>query len=403
AGRVPRPAAGVRVLDRARWRDRAGDHRGRGAPPGGGLAQAAAHRLERGALPAPLLAAGRRFAGGVGVLPRALLRARAGPRWGRARRRGLRRAVRERGRAGLLLRRAVPPREVLRGGPAPARQLRAHLHRRTGAQPRGRALAAVRLYPAVDILGGNAVRLVQGDYADSTVYDEDPLSAARAWSEQGARYLHVVDLDGARSGAPANLSHLRRITSALEVPVQYGGGLRSAQAVRDALEAGASRVILGTAALSDPDLLGEVLAAHGPERVLVSVDARGGRVATAGWTRAGDLGPREAIERLRAAGVARFVYTNVDRDGMLQGADLEEVRLIAAALSGGSVLCSGGIGELADLQALARMRAPGLAGVIVGKALYERRFTVAQAEAALSAVPLRWAGGLHARDTLPGR
>jgi phosphoribosylformimino-5-aminoimidazole carboxamide ribotide isomerase len=243
----------------------------------------------------------------------------------------------------------------------------------------------VRLYPAVDILGGNAVRLVQGDYAASTVYDEDPLSAARAWSEQGARYLHVVDLDGARSGAPANLSHLRRITSALEVPVQYGGGLRSAQAVRDALEAGASRVILGTAALSDPDLLGEVLAAHGPERVLVSVDARGGRVATAGWTRAGDLGPREAIDRLRAAGVERFVYTNVDRDGMLQGADLEEVRLIAAAVSGGCVLYSGGIGELADLQALARMRAPALAGVIVGKALYERRFTVAQAQAALSA------------------
>jgi len=243
----------------------------------------------------------------------------------------------------------------------------------------------VRLYPAVDILGGSAVRLVQGDYGASTVYHEDPLAAARAMSEQGARYLHVVDLDGARSGAPANLSHLRRITDALEVPVQYGGGLRSAQAVRDALAAGASRAILGTAALSDPDLLGEVLAEHGADRVLVSVDARDGCVATAGWTRSGELGPREAIERLRAAGVERFVYTNVDRDGMLQGPDLEEVRAIAAAVGGGSVLYSGGIGELGDLEALARLRAPGLAGVIVGKALYERRFTVAEAQAALSA------------------
>ena len=243
----------------------------------------------------------------------------------------------------------------------------------------------MRLYPAVDILGGSAVRLLRGDYGASTVYDEDPLEAARAWSEQGARYLHVVDLDGARRGAPANLSHLRRITSALEVPVQYGGGLRSLRAVDEALDAGAARVILGTAALTAPDLLGEVLAAHGPARVLVSVDVRGGRVATAGWTRAGDLGRQEAIERLKAVGVERFVFTNVDRDGMLQGPDLAEVRRVAAAVRGGSVLYSGGIGELADLEALARMRAPELRGVIVGKALYERRFTVAQAEAALSA------------------
>jgi phosphoribosylformimino-5-aminoimidazole carboxamide ribotide isomerase len=243
----------------------------------------------------------------------------------------------------------------------------------------------VRLYPAVDILGGSAVRLVKGDFGASTVYDEDPLSAARAWSEQGAHYLHVVDLDGARSGVPANLHHLRRITNALEVRVQYGGGLRSPRAVEDALGAGATRVILGTAALTDPHLLREALTAHGAKRVLVSVDVRGGRVATAGWTQAGDLGPQGAIEQLRAAGVERFIFTNVDRDGMLQGPDLEEVRLISAAVGGGCLLYSGGIGELADLEALARMRAPGLTGVIVGKALYERRFTVAEAEAALSA------------------
>lgn len=243
----------------------------------------------------------------------------------------------------------------------------------------------MKLYPAVDILGGRAVRLVQGDYAAEQVYDEDPLSAARGWTEQGASLLHVVDLDGAKTGEPVNLEHLRRITSALEVEVQYGGGLRSLRAVDDALSAGARRVILGTAAFTQPELLREALAVHGPERVLVSVDVRGGRVATAGWTQASDLGPDAALERLQADGVERFVYTNVDRDGMLQGPDLDEVRRAAAAATRGCLLYSGGIGELADLEALARLREPRLAGVIVGKALYERRFTIAEAEAALSA------------------
>jgi phosphoribosylformimino-5-aminoimidazole carboxamide ribotide isomerase len=167
--------------------------------------------------------------------------------------------------------------------------------------------------------------------------------------------------------------------------VQYGGGLRTLRAVEDALDAGAKRVILGTAAFTQPDLLREVLESHGAERVLVSVDVRGGRVSTAGWTQASDLGPDAALERLQADGVERFVYTNVDRDGMLQGPDLEEVRRAASAASSGLLLYSGGIGELADLEALAGLREPSLAGVIVGKALYERRFSVAEAMRAMSA------------------
>jgi phosphoribosylformimino-5-aminoimidazole carboxamide ribotide isomerase len=242
----------------------------------------------------------------------------------------------------------------------------------------------VRLYPAVDILGGSAVRLTKGDYEAKKVYDEDPLSAARAWVKDGANALHIVDLDGARRGEPVNLGHLRRIASELAVPVQYGGGLRSMDAVRDALDAGASRAILGTAAMTEPELVRRALAAHGGERLVVSIDACGGRVATAGWTRATEVGPEHALEQLRTVGVERFVYTDVDRDGMLGGPDLEAVRRIAAAAQGGSVLYSGGIGELADLEALARLRAPGLEGVIVGKALYERRFSVAQAQQALS-------------------
>jgi phosphoribosylformimino-5-aminoimidazole carboxamide ribotide isomerase len=237
------------------------------------------------------------------------------------------------------------------------------------------------LYPAIDMLGGKAVRLVKGDFDAKKVYDEDPLSAASGWVQDGARFLHVVDLDGARDGAPVNLDHLRRIASELGVPVQFGGGLRSLQAISDAIDAGAERVILGTAAFIDPTLLEQALA-EWPGRVLVSVDVRGGQVATAGWTETIDLTTKDVVARLWEQGASELVYTNVDRDGMLGGPDLEEVDSVAQAVSG-SFIYSGGIGELSDLEGLAHLKAPSLTGVIVGKALYERRFTVAEAHAVL--------------------
>jgi phosphoribosylformimino-5-aminoimidazole carboxamide ribotide isomerase len=241
------------------------------------------------------------------------------------------------------------------------------------------------LYPAIDMLGGKAVRLVKGDFDAKKVYDEDPTHAARGWVEAGASHLHVVDLDGARAGVPANLHHLRRIAGELGVPVQFGGGLRSLQAVADALDAGAERVILGTAAFTDPTLLERALA-EWPGRVMVSVDVRDGRVATAGWTETIQLSAEEVVARLWEQGVRELVYTNVDRDGMLGGPDLEEVGRIADAVQG-SVIYSGGIGALSDLEGLAAMKASSLAGVIVGKALYERRFTVAEAHAVLDPIP----------------
>ncbi len=195
--------------------------------------------------------------------------------------------------------------------------------------------------------------------------------------------MHVVDLDGARSGAPVNLEHLRRIAGELGVPVQYGGGLRSAGAIGDALGAGAARVILGTAAFTQAGLLERALSEHGAERVLVSVDVRGGHVTTAGWTETTEIATEAVIDSLAQRGARQLVFTNVDRDGMLQGPDLEEVRRVARAASGGSVIYSGGIGRLADLEGLAGLGEASLDGVIVGKALYERRFTVAQALAAL--------------------
>jgi phosphoribosylformimino-5-aminoimidazole carboxamide ribotide isomerase len=246
----------------------------------------------------------------------------------------------------------------------------------------------VRLYPAIDILGGNAVRLVKGDFDAKKVYDEDPLSAARGWVEAGAGYLHVVDLDGAKAGEPVNLDQLRRIAGESGVPVQYGGGLRSARAVGEALAAGAARVILGTAAMFDPTVLRECLTAHGPDRILVGVDVRGGEVVTHGWLQGTDVQAHVAFDALRERGVRNFVFTSVDHDGMLDGPNRDEVASVAKAVEGGSVIFSGGVGELSDLQALADLRnelsLDALAGVIVGTALYEKRFTVAEAKATLA-------------------
>jgi phosphoribosylformimino-5-aminoimidazole carboxamide ribotide isomerase len=236
----------------------------------------------------------------------------------------------------------------------------------------------VNLYPAIDILGGKAVRLVKGDYDAKTVYDEDPLSAARAWVDAGASHLHVVDLDGAKAGAPANLDHVRHIAGELGVPVQFGGGLRSLTAIQGVLEIGVERVILGTAAFTDADLLGQALG-EWPGRVLVSVDIRGGKVATDGWTKTTELTAAAVAAQLAERGATDLVYTNVDRDGMLEGPDLEEVAAFAQAVEG-SFVYSGGIGALSDLEGLAALRAPSLEGVIVGKALYERRFTVDEAQ-----------------------
>jgi phosphoribosylformimino-5-aminoimidazole carboxamide ribotide isomerase len=239
----------------------------------------------------------------------------------------------------------------------------------------------VILYPAIDILDGRAVRLVQGDFDRRTEYAADPLDAARAWAHAGAQRLHVVDLDGARSGVPVNLAHVARIVSDTRLPVQLGGGLRSGAAISAAFAAGVDRVVLGTAAFADSALLADALAEYG-DRVVVSVDVRGGIVSTDGWTATGSLDAVAAVRALVDRGVRGFVFTDVDRDGMLEGPDLAAVAAVADAVEG-ELLYSGGIGSLADLEALRALEHPRLTGVIAGKALYENRFSVAEAEAAL--------------------
>jgi phosphoribosylformimino-5-aminoimidazole carboxamide ribotide isomerase len=242
----------------------------------------------------------------------------------------------------------------------------------------------VILYPAIDIRGGRAVRLEQGDYDRETVYHADPVEAAHRWVGQGARALHVVDLDGAASGTPVNLEHVERIAAETEVPLQVGGGLRDAEAVARALAAGAERAVLGTATLDRPELVEGLAEQHG-ERIVAGVDARSGRVAIEGWGRETNATPGDLIAELARRGLRRFVFTPVEVDGTMKGPGLDSLRAAAAtaAKAGADLTYSGGVGSLDDLRALAGLDLPAVSGVIVGRALYEGRFTVAEGQAAL--------------------
>jgi phosphoribosylformimino-5-aminoimidazole carboxamide ribotide isomerase len=239
----------------------------------------------------------------------------------------------------------------------------------------------VRLYPAIDILGGSAVRLVKGDFDAKKVYDQNPLAVAHTFAHEGATHLHVVDLDGAKSGVPENVVRMGSIADETGLPVQYGGGLRSSEAVDAALAAGAWRVIIGTAVFTAPEVLVSALDKHGPERVVVSVDARDGCVATHGWLSMTDVPVGDVIGRLREEGVRHFVYTNIEHDGMLDGFNRKDAMGAVEATGEGNLILSGGIGAIEHLQSLTGL---ALDGVIVGTALYEKRFTVAEAKAAIA-------------------
>ena len=242
----------------------------------------------------------------------------------------------------------------------------------------------MKLYPAIDILGGKAVRLRQGSYDESTVYEDSPLAAALAWAEAGARALHVVDLDGARSGEPVNIDRVREITSAVDLPLQLGGGLRSEQSFDQALAAGASKVILGTAALQDPSLLDRLIA-RDASRLIVSVDSRAGIAAVSGWEQSGEVDALSALAALQARGVERLIVSDIEVDGTMAGPNLEQIIATGKVLSI-PFIYSGGVGTLDDLSAIAGVAPKNLDGVIVGKALYDGAFTIEQAGAALGDV-----------------
>ncbi len=231
----------------------------------------------------------------------------------------------------------------------------------------------MELYPAVDVQGGRVVRLRQGAADQATAYADDPLTVAQGFARDGARWVHFVDLDRA-FGRGDNRELARRFLAAAAVPVQVGGGLRSEDAIDEMLGWGAARVVIGTKAATDPALVERLLARHGPERLVVGIDAKNGQIAVRGWTDVFDLTVPELARRVHAQGARTVIYTDVARDGMLSGPDVPGARTLAEL--GLDVIVSGGVASLDDLRSA---RAAGLAGAIVGRALYEGRFTVPEA------------------------
>jgi phosphoribosylformimino-5-aminoimidazole carboxamide ribotide isomerase len=233
------------------------------------------------------------------------------------------------------------------------------------------------VYPAIDIRGGRCVRLVEGDFARETAFDADPADAARRWHAAGAEWLHVVDLDGAVQGAPANIEAIRQIRDAVPIPIQLGGGLRSVEHVTAAFDLGVDRVILGTAALRTPDVVVRI-AARWSDRLAVGLDARDGRLAAAGWLDQTDATVEEVASRLRLAGVQAFIFTDIRRDGTMTGPNLTALSALVSLLGRG-VIASGGIGSIEDVTNVALT---GADGVIVGRALYDGRIDLDAAIAA---------------------
>jgi len=218
------------------------------------------------------------------------------------------------------------------------------------------------IIPAIDLQNGQAVRLVQGDYGKKTVYNPDPVAVAREFEEMGAKYLHVVDLDGAKDGNTANLETIRKMRAAISIPMQLGGGIRNAETVAMYLDIGINRVILGTVAVTQPDFVKEMLAAHGAEKIVVGVDVRNNMVSTAGWLNDSQENYLDFIEKLKSFGVQCLVVTDISRDGTLTSPNWDMYREI----SGINVIVSGGVAEEAHIK-----KAADYYGVIVGKAHYE--------------------------------
>lgn len=235
------------------------------------------------------------------------------------------------------------------------------------------------LYPAIDLRGGKCVRLYQGDYAQETVYGDDPVAQAQAFEAEGAPWIHVVDLDAARSGDPVNRAVVAAIAAGVSVPVQTGGGVRDDAAAEALFDAGVARVVVGTAALEDPEFVRRLAARH---PVAVGLDARGRDVAVRGWLEGSGADLLDLAKAFEDAGVAALVVTEISRDGTLEGPDLVGLTQVVEATSI-PVIASGGIGTLADLEALGAVNASGrsLEGAITGRAIYEGKFTVADAVA----------------------
>lgn len=237
------------------------------------------------------------------------------------------------------------------------------------------------LYPAIDIQGGECVRLKRGDFAEVTVFSTDPVARAKMWEQEGAEALHVVDLDGAREGRLVNLALVEDIAETVSIPVQYGGGIRRIEDLNMLASGGISRVIIGTAAVTDQEFLAQAVKLL-KNRLVVSIDAERGWVATHGWQERSTVGAVKFAGFLKQEGIEHVLYTDIDRDGMLMGMNLVAIEELADEVEI-DIIASGGISSLDDLVRLEALNQPNLSGVIVGRALYEGRFTINQAKKVL--------------------
>ncbi|OPZ75946.1 MAG: 1-(5-phosphoribosyl)-5-((5-phosphoribosylamino)methylideneamino) imidazole-4-carboxamide isomerase [Actinobacteria bacterium ADurb.Bin444] len=235
----------------------------------------------------------------------------------------------------------------------------------------------MRLFPAIDIQGGRCVRLRQGDFADSTVFSNDPVEVARRWQEQGARHLHVVDLDGARLGSPQNFDVVRALAEAVDIPVQLGGGIRTVEALELISGSRVARVIVGTGAIGDETFLREALQVWGAS-LIVAVDAEEGFITTHGWQKRTLVPVAQLAAQLAALGVKEVLYTDVSRDGMMRGMNINAYEELGRQTTL-EIIASGGVTTLEDLRAVKALESLGVTGVIAGRALYEGAFTLAEA------------------------
>lgn len=226
----------------------------------------------------------------------------------------------------------------------------------------------MEVIPAIDLLGGNCVRLYQGDYDQSEIFGKDPIAMAKQWQDQGATRLHLVDLDGAKDGEPVNLPVIAKIVEALTIPVQVGGGLRDRNRVSQLLGLGVRSAILGTIVVENPELVGE-LCNEFPGQIIVGIDARNGKVATKGWLETSEVEAVELAERMAKLGAAAIIYTDIHRDGTMQGPNLDALRELAEKITI-PVIASGGVSSVTDLLSLLSLESIGVTGAIVGRAIY---------------------------------
>lgn len=241
----------------------------------------------------------------------------------------------------------------------------------------GESYMAFTIYPAIDLRGGKCVRLIQGDYAQETIYSEDPVQMALEWEQKGAKWLHLVDLDGARTGELTNLSVIEQIVDHLSIPVQIGGGVRNLARVERLLDIGVSRVIIGSAAIDQPQFVASALEKYA-DNIVIGIDARDGKVATHGWLQTSEITAETLAVEMVKLGAQRFIFTDIARDGMLSGVNIDAIRQLAS-VCGKEVIASGGVRSLDDIQALLRFEHEGVTGVIIGKAIYTGRIALQDA------------------------